>query len=292
MKNNVYLILPVLKKDASGDQSQIRTIDTITQKEFAALVGNAKRLCQLVAGENDSDNAQVGLYYVRKVLAGLHAVIKKLPREKKQHNITALLKFFDEFTDIKQAEDTSFRDAHADLEPYADMIHAYMQSRDHSAIANVDGVAGKMQCLQLEYQGKWLKLEVFDNPIELYKWQIEHRNPQRQYDPNYEKHGQEEKYGKHGKVVSAITYKQEELEYFLKYAVRASRTHNELYFHDIGKGKYIIFFYEDLNSLYHAFEFTESDNVDTQMIWKRGGRDLDDRIKIVADSFTTTALSK
>lgn len=283
MKNNVYLILPVLKKDASGDTSQIRTMETSSQEEFVDIVRNAKKLCQLVAGENDTNNAQVGLYYVKKVFVGLHAIIKQLPKEEKMHNIIALLKFFDEFTDIKPSDDAAFRDAHADLEPYADMLHAYLQNREHSAIANADGVADKTHGLQLDYQGNCLKLEVFDNPIELYRWHAEHRAPQRQYDPNYEKHGKEEKVGRKGKTISAITYSNEDLERFLKLAVRASKTHSELYFRDIAKGKYIIFWNENINSLYHAFEFTEDNQEEINKIWKRGGRDLKDRLDMVAN---------
>ncbi len=292
MKNNVFLILPVLKKDASGSKSQIETMETISQEQFVAIVRNAKRLCQLVAGENDANNTQVGLYYVREVLAGLHAIIKQIPRADKKHYIIGLLKFFDEFIDVKPAEDTSFREAHADIEPYADMIYAYLQNRNHSAIANADGVVDKIQSLQLEYQGDSLKLEVYNNPIDLYAWQIEHRNPQRQYDPNYEKHSKEKKYGKRGMVISAITYKQEELEHFLKYAVRASRTHDELYFHDVVHGKYIIFFDENMNSLYHAFEFSEDNYEQINRMLQRGGRDLEERINMVASSSITPAISK
>lgn len=283
MKNNVYLKLPVLKKDASGDQSQIRTMETISQEEFVAIVRNAKKLCQLVAGENDTNNAQVGLYYVREVLAGLHAIIKQLPRTERMHNITGLMQFFDEFTDMKPSEDAVFRDAHADLEPYADMLHAYLQNLEHSAIANADGVADKIHGLQLNYQGDWLSLKLFDNPIELYQWQTEHRDPQRQYDPNYEKHSKVEKTGKKGQPISAITYTKEQLEQFLKLALRASRTNAELYFHDVEMGKYIIFFNENTNSLYHAFEFAEDNQEEIQKIWARGGRDLKNRIDMVTN---------
>lgn len=116
------------------------------------------------------------------------------------------------------------------------MLHAYLQNLEHSAIANADGVADKIHGLQLNYQGDWLSLKLFDNPIELYQWQTEHRDPQRQYDPNYEKHSKEEKTGKKGQPISAITYTKEQLEQFLKLAVRASRTNAELYFHDVEMG--------------------------------------------------------
>ena len=48
-------------------------------------------------------------------------------------------------------------------------------------------------------------------------------------------------------------------------------------------GKYIIFFTENTNSLYHAFEFAEDNQEEIQKIWARGGRDLKNRIDMVTN---------
>ena len=191
-----------------------------------------------------------------------------------------LRKFFDNFINLKQTEDKDFNEAHQDLEPYADMIKAYLENKESSAIANAGAfVDGN---LRFEYNGGMVSVDFFNDPLELYKWLVAHRNPQRHYDPNYKKHGKQVKTGRKGKPNSAITYSHEELEKFLKWAVRANQSGRELYFHDKNKGKYILFWNEN-QDLYHAFEFSEDNNAQINRMRQRGRNDINGRLEMVAN---------
>lgn len=280
--NHIYLIIPALKDDVNKDYSRIHAVQKFSQDEFVELVKNMKQLCQLVAGEYDAEKKNLAMYYSKKVLDKLYNVVKQEPREKKKFEIGNLLLFFNNFTEVEPSADADFNQAHPELEPYADMIHAYLQNPDTSAIANANGLENAGTGLNIDYQGKRVTIQVFDNYSDLYKWFIAHRETKRQYDPNYEKHSQTARLVKKGKVASPITYTQTELEQILDKAVRAGAGHGELYFYDKNKDKYIIFFAEG-GDLYHAFEFTEDNNEEMNKIWSRGKRDLDERIKLAAN---------
>lgn len=280
--NHIYLIIPALKDDVNKDYSRIHAVQTFSQEEFVELVKNMKQLCQLIAGEYDAKKKNLAMYYSKKVLDKLYNVVKQGPKENKKFEIGNLLLFFNNFTKVEPSADADFNQIHPELEPYSDMMHAYLQNPDSSVIANAKGLENAGTSLNIDYQGEIVTIQVFDNYIDLYKWFIAHREPKRQYDPNYEKHSQTEKFVKKGKVASPITYTQAELEQILEKAVRTGDKHRELYFYDKNKDKYIIFFAEGGN-LYHAFEFTEDNNEEMNKIWSRGKRDLVERIQLAAN---------
>lgn len=280
--NHIYLIIPALKDDVNKDYSRIHAVQTFSQEEFVELVKNMKQLCQLVAGEYNVEKKNLAMYYSKKVLDKLYNLAKQVSNDEKKFGIGNLLLFFNNFTEVEPSADADFNQAYPDLEPYVEVIHAYLQNQETSAIANAKGLENARTGFSIDYQGAKVTIQVFDNYIDLYKWFIAHREPKRQYDPNYEKHSQTAKLVKNGKVASPITYTQAELEQMLEKAVCTSAGHGELYFYDKNKDKYVIFFAEGGN-LYHAFEFTEDNKDEMQKIWNRGKRDLVERIELVAN---------
>lgn len=280
--NHIYLIMPALKDDVNKDYSRIHAVQKFSQDEFVELVKNMKQLCQLVAGEFDAKKKNLAMYYSKKVLDKLYNLAKQVSENEKKFEIGNLLLFFNNFMEVAPSTDADFNQSHPELEPYADMIHAYLQNPDTSAVADADGLVNAGTGFNIDYQGNRLTIQVYNNYVDLYKWLIAHREQKRQYDPNYEKHTQTEKRVKKGKVASPITYTQTELEQMLEKAVCTSVEHGELYFYDKNKDKYIIFFAER-GDLYHAFEFTEDNNEEMRKIWERGKRDLVERIKLAAN---------
>ncbi len=280
--SKIFLIIPALKADTSGDQSQIKSKVSITQEEFVALIKDVKNLCLLAVGEYDANNKSVELFCAKAVIRHLQKELEKIPRKDKKHQIELLIKFFDNFCDIPHSEDAVFIAENENVKPYADLVHAYLQDKESSIIVNANGLNNPENGLQVVYNGEQIIIYVCDMSLNLYKWIIEHRDPKRQYDPNYEKHSKTEKLVKKGKVASPITYTKDELNQMLEKAVCTGAGHGELYFFDKDKEKYVIFWGEG-GHLYHAFEFTEENNAEIQKIWERGGRDLMKRIEMVAE---------
>ena len=216
------------------------------------------------------------------MLDELYNKAKQVPPKDKKYLMGVLRKFFDNFINLTPAENNEFEATHPDLEPYANLIKAYLDNKESSAIANADAIVDKN--VLFDYKGDLVSVDFFDDPLELYKWLIAHRNPQRHYDPNYKKHGKRDKKGRKGKTNSAITYSPEELEKFLKWAVRANQSGREFYFHDKVKGKYILFWNEN-QELYHSFEFAEDNYAQINRMRQRGRNDIDGRVEMVADNF-------
>ena len=115
---------------------------------------------------------------------------------------------------------------------------------------------------------------------EIYLWLVDHRFPTRKLDSNYKKHTENERLGKKGVTISPISYTKTQLEFFLKRALFAGKGARELYFKDNEHDKIIVFWDENLEiPSYHAFEIAADDILEIQKMYKRGGRNLINRIE-------------
>ena len=283
--NNIYFIIPALNKNVTNDYSQINAMNSITQDDFIVLVRKMRQISLLVVGEYNAEKKNLGLFYAKEMLTRIYKILKEQNQDKgKTFEMGKLLMFFNDFDDVKPSGDRTFNESHTDLYPYADLIYAYLQDQETSALADVDGIKNPESGIRIEFQGKWMTLRVFETSTDLYKWLIEHRTPQRKYDFNYRKHGKTAREKRYGSTISPVTYSKDDLKKFLKKAVGTNLNHDELYYYDKPNRKYVIFFDENtIDNQYHAFEFPKNSNKEVEKIWERGKRDLMERILVVAE---------
>lgn len=114
---------------------------------------------------------------------------------------------------------------------------------------------------------------------ELFTWLANNRMPKRIYDTNYNKHSKTEKASSKG-VISPIEYKNEEVQEFLQWAVGNEK--GRMFLHDLIKGKIIVFWYENVDHLYHAYNVNEDDSKEKNKILKQGKKQLYEKIERVA----------
>lgn len=117
---------------------------------------------------------------------------------------------------------------------------------------------------------------------ELFTWLAKNREPKRIYDKNYEKHSKSAK--KSGKgIISPINYKEDDVEEKLQWAV--GEENGRMFLYDLAKKKILVFWFENVEHFYHAFNIDDDNKKEINKIWKQGGRPLVNKIQRIAEIY-------
>lgn len=117
---------------------------------------------------------------------------------------------------------------------------------------------------------------------ELFLWLAKNRYPKRIYDTNYNKHSKSAKSSSKG-IISPIGYKVDDVEEKLQWAVGDES--GRMFLHDLAKKKILVFWFENVEHFYHAFNIEDNNKIEINKIWKQGGRSLMNKIERVAEIY-------
>lgn len=117
---------------------------------------------------------------------------------------------------------------------------------------------------------------------ELFTCLAKNRESKRVYDTNYEKHSKKSKITGKG-IVSPIEYNNDDINEKLQWAVGEEK--GRMFLHDLSKKKILVFWFENVSHLYHAFNVNDDDKGEIKKIWKQGGRRLFNKIERVAQIY-------
>ena len=276
--NKLFLLIPAITaEDAGQDYAYLKLLGQVKAEAVEAILRKTIGSLRLVAGEN------IDVLYDSKHLSTLMRTLKKKKGKKEDApHIEDLLLFFNDAVSIQNRKigNTPFKINGMTVE--TGLVNAYMEDAGKNALLNKEAQSDDEHPIEVEdMNGCRYQLRPLPNEAaEVYLWLTDNREPERTLDMNYQKHGLDEKFGKRGVKVSALTYTQKQLEKFLKKAVVADEHLRELYYRDNEKDKIIVFWDENLaNPSFHAFEIEADDIREIQKMYKRGGRSLIKRIE-------------
>lgn len=130
-------------------------------------------------------------------------------------------------------------------------------------------------------QGKKVSLVFLDcKREEIFKWFVANRHSKRKFDPDYEKHGTQQK-GVGKDVVSPCSYPDEECEAMLPWAVGSPGCKRK-YYKDFDKGRLIVFCNENLQTpTFHCYDVEIDDPIENSKLMKECGRDGVKQIEMI-----------
>ena len=274
--NRLFLLIPSVGDDDAGpDAAYLKQVGRIDNEETISILRRIVRSMDLVEGENFEM-----LYDAKYLKRLLQSSDPGMPQ------MSNLLVFFNDAESIQQRGigNTPLTINGAAVE--SGLVNAFVEGEEPGKVLiNKDALARPdSPIVACDSEGNRLRLEVLKCDCkDLYLWFVDNRIPQRALDTNYKKHGRTVKVGKGGVSISALTYPEEQLAVFLKWAVSLNKTSNRLFFKDIQNNKIIIFWDENLkNPTYHAMEVDAGNQEVIQMIYRIGGRRLLENIDIAA----------
>ena len=276
--NRLFLLIPAVgDMDPGQDVAYLKQLGRIDTEGVLSVLRKIVWSMKLIAEEDFEV-----LYDERYFRQLLHRR-KSEPHSQEMPQLENLLVFFNDAVSIQQRGVGKTPVCVNGMTVDRGLVNAYVEGEmTGETLVNKDALANGEQPIDVrKLNGEHLRLSPLPcEAADVYLWFVENRKPQRSLDTRYEKHGMKEKTGKGGVVVSSVTYTELQLEEFLKKAVVAKKGLRELYFKDNSKDKIIIFWDENLESpSYHAMEVPADDAEEIQKIYKRGGRDLKERIE-------------
>ena len=287
MSNKVFLLLPLTDTIGTPEEVCLKVISKWPEQ----LVGE---LCFRISEfEKLNDHELYDKLFDQRKYNNIRNIVKA--REKglrpRPSFVTRLDKAFANFVDFHNNRDldskTPITIEHVTL--VDTVINAYINFPNKALLTLVDADALRIPLNKvsiIDGNGndvhETLSILALD-PKKLYLWFIEHREPNRDYDPNYKKHGMSEKWSKKGVKISKMSYKPTDAKILLRKAVGAKDDKKNLFFYDKNKGKMLVFWNEGLpQPTYHGYE-VEYDNLIIQKIYAKGSTELKKKIETVAD---------
>lgn len=275
--NRLFLLIPAVNdEDAGQDIAYLKLLGDVDSEQVVAILRGIVKSLNLVE-EEDTDILYDAMHLKRLMSDKMNAALQEMPQKEN------LLLFLNDATSIQEIGIGNMTAIINGMTVDKGLVNAFLEDGTTSdALLNKDALLDSRQPIEvLADKGRRHQLNALPcDAAEVYLWLVGNRNPHRQLDPNYKKHGPNDKFGKRRVVVSPLTYTEQQLEQFLKRAVVAKKGLRELYFKDNEKDKIVIFWDENLQApSYHAMEI-EADNLEEiQKMYKRGGRALVDRIE-------------
>lgn len=284
--NRVFLLIPAInEKDAGQDIAYLKLLGDIEVDDVVAI------LIKIIKSLEYVEEEDIELVYDKDHLGQLFRHAKKMKRVDEDRgempHIEQLLSFFNDAVSIQDLKIGNNPVYVNGLLVENGLVNAYIENDSlYQVLLNKEALNNQNHPIETEtLQGKHQNvIPLVCDAVAVYLWLVENRYPERVLDKNYKKHTGNEKHGKNGVIISAVTYTEEQLNFFLKRAVTAIRGSRELYFKDKENDKIIIFFDENLETpSYHAFEILADDMQEITKIYKRGGRSLMERIMATAE---------
>lgn len=275
--NRLYMLIPALAESfTNGDRAYLKCLEHVEDKDVVSFFGRMKECSDFVSGEN------VQCYYSKRHFKALYKHVKGKTDE--YPNLPNLLQFLDDYEDVSKSG-AEMIEVNG-LKTRDELLYAFALHDDgSSALVNRIALGGDGKTVSYRLSGEVRETVVLEaEKASVFVWLATHRCPRRQYDTNYQKHGSKPKYGGKRGTVSAMTYRVEEAEDLLQWAVASPNNSNKAYFWDVDKKKLIVFMYENTGSqpLYHAFEIDANDhNAEWHKILQQGKQKLVDKIKEV-----------
>lgn len=279
--NRLYMLIPVLAESSTAeDSAYLKCLGSVEYADVIALFRRIQTCSDFVSDEN------VQCYYSKIRFDALYQHVKN---EKDEYpGLSNLLQFLDDHEDVSVNGGKTEVIEVSGLKIKDDLLYAFALNDDgSSALVNREALVENGKSLSFRLEDCAHDADVLEAEEKaVFVWLATHRCPRRQYDTNYQKHGRKPKYGGKRGTVSAMTYRVEEAEDLLQWAVASPNNSNKAYFWDVDKNKLIVFMNENTGEqpLYHAFEIAEDDlDAEWNKILQKGKKRLMDKIKTVAE---------
>ena len=279
--NRLFLLIPAVgEQDAADDISYLKMIGNVDKNSFIDIFRKINQSQKLIKEE------EVVFYYDDNHFKALVNTAKTaLSDSEEMPQLENLLVFFDDKKSIQKEKIGLSPIKVYEVDVKNGLLNAFMEGGPNEADALLNREALNYPNRPLEIKkpdGDNVSIKpLYCNQEDIYLWLVSHRSPRRNIDPNAKKHKRKVSYGKRGKV-SPITYSIDQLNVFLQKAVPAQKGRRELYYKDVKKDNIIIFWDENVTELYHAFETKADDQEEIQKIYKRGKKELFERIEATA----------
>lgn len=282
--NRLFLLIPAIKEeDAGQDIAYLKLLGEPCSDEIVTILKKIIKSLDYIQEED------VDIVYDNRHLSQLYHQAKKEQTENDGRGdmpqIENLFLFFNDAVSLQDLKLSAIPLKVNGLAVEAGIINAFFENdTSHDTLLNRDALSNPDKPVDIEVKEKTIRLKPLDcDASEVYIWLVQNRFPKRVIDKNYMKHTTNQKRGKKGVNVSAITYSEQQIQSFLEKAVVAKRGLRELYFKDLDNNKIIIFFNENLETpTFHVFEVDADDKQEIRKINKRGGNSLMKRIEAVA----------
>ena len=276
--NRLFLLIPAIGEQvAAEDIAYLKVLRDVDKDSFIGFFRKVNQSQKLIKWED------VDYYYDDNHLkAFVNAARAALEGSEEMPQLENLLVFFDDKKSIQGEKIgvTPIKVYGVDVKK--GLLNAYMEGGpvDSDVLLNHDALNNPNRSFEIETpEGLSVSIEALDvKPSVVYLWLVKNRNPKRNIDPNAQKHKRKTRLGNKG-VISPITYTIDQLDSLLQKAVPAKKGLREFYFKDTTANKLVIFFDENQANLYHAFEVPADDEQERQKMFKRGGRDLVNRVE-------------
>ena len=276
--NKVYLLLPVEDAQRTNRElSYLKNLVDFSEQEVKDLVDSIVKTMKL----NKSESA--GWYFDQRKYLDLRSKAKALEKGAKPSLVDRMDASVKNFVDFRHRDGY---DKNLVLQiNYTDqsgtILTGFISDPDIP-----DSVAVNANALVRPIVG-YTNIQCDD--LALHEWFTKHRKPKRELDVNYKKHGDRSYLGKKGVVVSRLSYNKTQAEVFLDKAVGVrldgETSPKNLFFHDKVKDLILVFWNENVMAkpTYHAYQISPDDLPEIQKIFKKGGRELVENIKRVAE---------
>ena len=284
--NRLYLLIPAVNDgDAGEDVAYLKLLGDVDADNVIDIFKEIKKKKKYV----EEDDLEI--VFDQKHLNGLIRLLKDKKNKGKtleeMPQIENLLLFLNDTYSIQDLKVGNNPVKVNGMTVSQGLVNAFIDEQSHNTLLNKDAMNDPEHPIEVELQGEHHHLSPLScDPVDVYLWLVANRYPSRQLDTNYKQHSERSKLGENGVAISPVTYEEQQLNEFLKKAVVAKKGLRELYFKDLKKDKIIVFWDENLDTpSFHAFEIAVDDIPEIQKIFKRGGRNLVNRINETATLF-------
>lgn len=280
--NRFYLLIPAIDEEDAGQEiAYLNLIGDVNVDDVVSIIR------KMIKGMEYVEEEDVELVYDKTRLNQLFRHAKE--KQEREGNggempqIENLFVFFNDAVGIQGLKSAFMPSKVNGMLVENGIINAYLENGSkYDILLNKDALNRPGHPIEVEdVKGEKRQLWPLScDAADVYLWLVENRYPKRVLDTNYAKHSENEKRGKKGAKISALTYSEHQLHNFLKRAVAARHGSKELYFKDNDNDKIVIFFDENLDiPTYHVFEISTDDTQEIQKIFQRGGSKLMKRIE-------------
>lgn len=278
-KNIVFYLIPALTDvDAGEDVAYLKILRTATEADVIDVFKSIVESQKLISEED------VDYFFDKKRFDTLYKMVKdkqnsKAKNRKRPSDLAPLLSLLDNIKHFPDSEHSNFPIIINGDRVEKGLVNTYSEYKKDNNIVLVNNNALDKPnkplkiCTDVDNpQRAYTNVEVFSCEKEkLYTWLCNNRQPRRIYDTGYEKHSNKVRNDTKGRLVSAMSYSDNDVERLLQWALRANKvTHTELYLLDVEEHKLIIFYDENQSSpTFHGHEIDERNTKNWESAWRR-----------------------
>jgi len=262
--NNLFVAIPFVNETYMSSDLESVYLDIINESSYGFLKKIIKEF-KIVKGEN----AQI--WYDKTKLEAIFDDIMKNDFEKNyKPHIKELWTYFNDWNSIEAQYDTKTINS-VDLK--SGILCAYIcNNNSNDAVVSDNIKKASNQSVPL--------VIIPCKHNEIYKWLSKHRDPKREWDKEYRKHGKLVKQGLRG-TISSMSYNNSEYEEMLAWATGTTKSKCKYYI-DKEKSRLVIFCEENTENKFHGYDVPENDKQENAKLLKRGKKELLEKIKIIA----------